>query len=71
MGSNLRNLAVEGQTKFSGEPLRLFTMLKKAWNSGVFNQKANLVEGSIKKLKIATRTIGQNDNSKTMLQSHD
>jgi len=57
MGSNLRNLATEGQTKFSGEPLRLFTMLKKAWNSGVFNQRANLVEGSIKKLKTATRTI--------------
>ena len=57
-GSQLKNLEQTGQHVVTGEPLRIWALLKQATNVAVHNQKANLVEGYIKKLKLAIKTLG-------------
>ena len=57
-GSQLRNLDQTGRHLITGEPLRILALLRQATNAAVYNQRANLVEGHIKKLKLAIKTLG-------------
>ena len=60
-GSNLQNLGISGEHKLTGESLRLFSLLKKNEITAVLNQKANLVEGNIRKLKFLFKTFSNNN----------
>ena len=59
-GSNLQNLGISGEHKLTGESLRLFSLLKRNEITAVLNQKANVVEGNIKRknyLKLSQTTM--------------
>ena len=57
-GSQLRQLNQTSRYKPTGEPLRILVLLKEAINTAVFGQRSNLVEGHIKKFKLAIKTLG-------------
>merc|ERR1711954_473651 len=57
-GSNFQNLEITGRTNPNGEPQRILRLLETAVQSGAQNQKSNKVESSIKKKKMAIKTIG-------------